>query len=77
MLEKLKKIIAEQLNTDESAIKLSSSLKEDLGADSLDIFELVMALEEEYDTEFDQEDLAGLDTVEDILKYLASKGIEE
>ena len=77
MLEKLKKIIAEQLNTEESAIKLSSSLKEDLGADSLDIFELVMVLEEEYDTEFDQEELAGLDTVDDILKYLASKGIDE
>ncbi len=77
MFEKLKKIIAEQLNTEESAIKLSSSLKEDLGADSLDIFELVMVLEEEYDTEFDQEELAGLDTVDDILKYLASKGIDE
>jgi acyl carrier protein len=77
MLEKLKKIIAEQLNIDESTIKLSNSLKEDLGADSLDIFELVMALEEEYDTEFDQEDLTSLDTVEDILKYLTSKGIEE
>lgn len=77
MLEKLKKIIAEQLNIDESTIQLSNSLKEDLGADSLDIFELVMALEEEYETEFDQEDLATLDTVEDVLKYLTSKGIEE
>lgn len=77
MLEKLKKIIAEQLNIDESTIQLNNSLKEDLGADSLDIFELVMALEEEYETEFDQEDLATLDTVEDVLKYLASKGIEE
>lgn len=77
MLEKLRKIIAEQLNIDESTIKLNNSLKEDLGADSLDIFELVMALEEEYDMEFDQEDLTSLDTVEDILKYLTSKGIEE
>lgn len=77
MFEKLKKIIAEQLSLEEGAIKLSSSLKEDLGADSLDIFELVMALEEEYDTEFDQEDLTSLDTVEDVVKYLGSKGIED
>ncbi len=77
MFEKLQRIIAEQLNIEEDAITLSSSLKEDLGADSLDIFELVMALEEEYNTEFNQEDLTEINTVEDIIKYLADKGIEE
>ena len=46
MLEKLKEIIAEQLSVDEADIELSTSFKDDLGADSLDLFELVMALEE-------------------------------
>ena len=49
MLEKMKEIIAEQLNVDESEVELTSSFKDDLGADSLDLFELVMALEEEYE----------------------------
>ena len=48
MLEKLKEIIADQLSVDESEIELSTSFKDDLGADSLDLYELVMALEEEY-----------------------------
>lgn len=51
MLDKIKKITAEQLNVSESEITLTSNFKEDLGADSLDLFELVMALEEEYDVE--------------------------
>ena len=76
MFEKLQSIIADQLNITEETIMLSSSLKEDLGADSLDVFELVMALEEEFDTEFNQEDLVGINTVEDIINYLAKNGIE-
>ena len=51
MLEKMKEIIAEQLGVEEDEITLDTSFKEDLGADSLDLFELTMALEEEYDTE--------------------------
>ena len=51
MLEKLKEIIADQLSVDESEIELSTSFKDDLGADSLDLYELVMALEEEYGCE--------------------------
>ena len=47
MLEKMKEIIAEQLNVDAEAVLAESSFKEDLGADSLDLFELVMALEDE------------------------------
>ena len=49
MLEKLKEIIAEQLSVNEDEIKAESNFKDDLGADSLDLFELVMSLEEEYD----------------------------
>ena len=48
MLEKMRQIIAEQLNCDEETFDMETSFKDDLGADSLDLFELVMALEEEY-----------------------------
>ena len=51
MLEKMKEIIAEQLSVEEEIVTESSSFKEDLGADSLDLFELVMALEDEYSIE--------------------------
>ena len=76
MLEKMKEIIAEQLSVDESEIELSSNFKEDLGADSLDIFELVMALEEEYDVEIPSEELENIATVEDVIEYLKAHGVE-
>ncbi|MBO6113484.1 MAG: acyl carrier protein [Lachnospiraceae bacterium] len=77
MLEKMKEIISAQLNVDESDIELSTSFKDDLGADSLDLFELVMALEEEYNCEIPQDDLTQIETVEDVIKYLKDMGIEE
>ena len=77
MLEKMKEIIAEQLNVDESEVELTSSFKDDLGADSLDLFELVMSLEEEYDVEIPSDDLANINTVEDVINYLKGKGVEE
>ncbi len=76
MLEKMKEIIAEQLSVDESEIELSSNFKEDLGADSLDLFELVMALEEEYDVEIPSEELENIATVEDVIEYLKAHGVE-
>lgn len=76
MLENLKEIIAEQLNVDQSEITESASFKDDLGADSLDLFELVMALEEKYDVEIPSEDLNSLTTVEDVINYLKDKGVE-
>ena len=76
MLEKMKEIIAEQLSVDESEIELSSNFKEDLGADSLDLFELVMALEEEYDVEIPSEELESIATVEDVIEYLKAHGVE-
>lgn len=57
-------------------MELTTNFKEDLGADSLDLFELVMALEEEYDVEIPQEDLTSINTVEDVINYLKEKGIE-
>ena len=76
MFDKMKEIVAEQLSCDASEVELSTNFKDDLGADSLDLFELVMALEEEYDVEIPQEDLASINTVEDVINYLKDKGIE-
>ncbi len=77
MLEKMKEIIADQLNVEADEITEATSFKEDLGADSLDLFELIMALEEEYNTEIPSEDLAGLTTVGEVMNYLKGKGIVE
>lgn len=76
MLEEMRKIIAEQLNCEESSINEDTSFKEDLGADSLDLFELVMALEERYDIEIPAEELTALETIGDVLEYLREKGLE-
>ena len=77
MLEKLIEIVAEQLHVEETEVKPETDFKEDLRADSLDLFELVMALEEEYDVESPTEDLEKLTTVQAVLDYLKQKGIEE
>lgn len=76
MLERMKEIIAEQLNTEAESITLETSFKDDLGADSLDLFELVMALEDEYSVEIPSEDLEKLTTVGDVVEYLKEKGVE-
>ena len=77
MLERMKEIIAEQLNLDEGEIKPETSFKDDLGADSLDLFEVVMSLEEEYDVEIPPEEVSNLNTVAEVMDYLKSKGIED
>lgn len=77
MLEKMKEIIADQLGVSEDEVTLEASFKEDLDADSLDLFELVMALEEEYDVEIPSDDLAELNTVGDVINYLKDKGAED
>ena len=77
MLEKMREIIAEQLNCDGETIGLVTSFKDDLGADSLDLFELVMALEEEYGLEIPAEELSDVETVGDIIEYLKNKGVED
>ena len=77
MLEKVKEIIAKQLNLDVDEITESTSFKDDLGADSLDLFELVMAFEEEYDIEIPSEDLEDIATVGDIIKLMKNNGVEE
>ena len=76
MLEKMKPIIAEQLNVNEAEIKPETKFNDDLGADSLDLFEMVMALEEEFGIEIPSEDLEKIVTVNDIIGYLKEKGVE-
>ena len=75
MLEKVKEVVAEKLNVDALEITESTSFKDDLDADSLDLFEMVMALEEEFDIEIPSEDLEKLVTIGDVLDYLKDKGV--
>ena len=70
MLEKMKEMLAEQLNCEASIITPETSFKDDLGADSLDLFELAMALEEEFSVEIPSEDLTQITTVGDAMNYL-------
>ena len=77
MLEKMQEMLSQQLNCDADTITPDTSFKEDLGADSLDLFELTMALEEEYDTEIPAEELEDIETVGDVIEYLREKGIDE
>jgi acyl carrier protein len=70
-MDKIKKIIIDQLGVDESKITEDSSFVDDLGADSLDIVELIMAFEEEFDIEIPDEDAEKIKTVGDTVKYLS------
>ena len=76
MLEKMKEMIADQLGIDAEEVTPEKSLKEDLNADSLDLFELVMAVEEEYGVEIPAEELEKLTTVGSVVEYLKEQGIE-
>ena len=76
MLEKLIEIVAEQLHVEEAEVKPETDFKADLRADSLDLFELVMALEEKYEVEIPSEELAELTTVGAVMEYLKNKGVE-
>lgn len=70
MFEKIREMIAKNLNIDINTITEEASFKEDLGVDSLDLFELVMALEEEFGVEIPTEDLETLTTVGAVAKYV-------
>ncbi len=75
MLDKLKEMIADQLGCDVDKITETADFKEDLEADSLDLFELVMSLEDEFGVQMPTEDLESIHTVGDIMKYLKEKGV--
>ena len=70
MLEKIKEIKAESLGVEVETITEKTSFKEDLGADSLDLFEMVMAFEEAFEVEIPSEDLEQIQTVGDVAAYL-------
>ena len=72
MLEKVKEIVAESLNVEESTLSETTYFKEDHGADSLDLFEMVMAFEEAFEVEIPSEDLEQITTVGDVVKYIES-----
>lgn len=73
IFEKVAAILAEQLDAEEDAITLDTSLVDDLGADSLDVVDLVMTLEDEFDMEIPDEDITDVRTVGDIVKYLEER----
>ena len=78
ILEKLKALVIDRLNVEEEQIKPDASFVEDLGADSLDIVELIMGIEEEFDVEIPDEDAEKLRNVGDALAYVRQKlGVEE
>ncbi|MBO6107196.1 MAG: acyl carrier protein [Stomatobaculum sp.] len=77
MFEEIKNMLAEQLGVSADSINEETSFKDDLGADSLDLFEVIMALEEKYEIEIPTEDLEKMTTVGSVLTYLKNKGVEE
>lgn len=73
MLEKLQEIIADKLGVEVSEVKLEATFREDLGADSLDLFEVVMGIEEEFNISIENDDLEKIITVEDALNYIKER----
>ena len=72
MLEKMKEIIAEQLSTDADGITEATSFKDDLGADSLDLMDMVMNFEDEFGVEIDADSMGTLKTIGDVVDYLTA-----
>ena len=73
VLEKVKAILVAQLDAEEDDITMDTNIAEDLGADSLDIVDLVMSLEEEFDTEIPDEEIENIKTVGDVVKYIEER----
>ncbi len=75
-IDKIKEVVAEHLSVDVSELKEETSLKNDLNADSLDLFQIIMSLEEEFGIEIPTEDTESIGTIGDIVKYLAKRNEE-
>ncbi len=73
LFEEIQEIICEQLKAKPEEVKLETSFIDDLGSDSLDSIELIMALEEKFNIEIPDEDAEGMNTVEDVIRYVANK----
>lgn len=76
VFDKIKDIIVEQLDIEEDAVTMEASITDDLGADSLDVVDLVMSIEESFDVEIPDEEVENIKTVGDIVKYIENK-VEE
>lgn len=76
VFDKIKDIIVEQLDVEEDAVTMEASITEDLAADSLDVVDLVMSIEESFDVEIPDEEVENIKTVGDIVKYIENK-VEE
>lgn len=76
VFDKIKDIIVERLDVEEDAVTMEASITEDLGADSLDVVDLVMSIEESFDVEIPDEEVENIKTVGDIVKYIENK-VEE
>ena len=77
MFDKVKAIFEEQLGVSQDEMQLDTNFKDDLGVDSIDLYEIVMKMEDEFDVEIPAEELEDVATFEDVLNYLKSKGVEE
>ena len=73
IFEKVKDLVAEQLDADADSIQESTSITDDLGADSLDVVDLVMAIEDEFSVEIPEDQVENIKTVGDIVKYIEDK----
>ncbi|EPD52824.1 MULTISPECIES: acyl carrier protein [Paenisporosarcina] len=73
VVERVTKVIVDRLGVDESEVKMEASFRDDLGADSLDVVELVMELEDEFDMEISDEDAEQISTVGNAVTYIESK----
>jgi len=73
VFETIRKLLVEQLDVDEGAVTMDSSIIDDLGADSLDIVDLVMSMEEEFDMEIPDEEIEAMRTVGDIVRFIDLK----
>ena len=73
VFEKVREILMDQLDVEEDAVTMEASITDDLGADSLDVVDLVMTLEDEFDMEIPDEDVEDVRTVGDIVKYLEDR----
>ncbi|MEG0833769.1 MAG: acyl carrier protein [Oscillospiraceae bacterium] len=72
VFEKIREILCEQLDLDEDKVTLESSIVDDLGADSLDVVDLIMSLEEEFDISIPDEEVETMKSVDDLVKYIES-----
>ena len=73
VFDKVKEIIVDQLDVEEEKVVAGANIQDDLGADSLDVVDLVMSLEEEFDVEIPDDDVDSIKTVGDIVKYIEDK----